>query len=444
VATHTVTTADNYWNITTPWKGSPVNAGDTINIVAGVYNANFIGFDGLDGANGNPITITNTGGQVRGTFGAAGSSSMKMTDCSYLDFLGNGSVGITYGFYWGERFRILNDVHHVTVAWHERTGGTSRVGIQAKQNPATKADTLHHLTFHHCYVHDIFGEAFYLGDADYIYGGTDYRTWDIIVRNCIANNTGEGIQCRAMLETGTNLVYDNLIINQTSPYNPPGFKAYPAAINIDYGAHVKVYNNIIRDCAAHSIVQMNFNRNDAFPNEYYNNLIVRTGESHTEDDFRHAIRIRDTHPAYIYNNTIVTTGFGGLGKGINLRNTNTTSQIYNNIILNTSANDAIQAQGLPGANIHDNLTDTVADSEDNTAYSIADMDFVASGSDNYHLQNTSPAVDAGTAVGAPADDLDNQTRDASPDVGCYEYLTFAPVATVTSTVAVPVTVTVSA
>ncbi len=100
---------------------------------------------------------------------------------------------------------------------------------------------------------------------------------------------------------------------------------------------------------------------------------------------------------------------------------------------------------MPAANIHHNLTDTVADSEDNTAYTIADMDFVDSGADDYHLQNTSPAVDAGTATDAPADDLDKQSRDASPDVGCYEYISaYAPTATATVTSVVPVTITVQA
>ena len=39
---------------------------------------------------------------------------------------------------------------------------------------------------------------------------------------------------------------------------------------------------------------------------------------------------------------------------------------------------------------------------------------------NLHLQANSPAVDAGTSVGAPADDAEGRYRDAQPDLGAYE------------------------
>ena len=41
--------------------------------------------------------------------------------------------------------------------------------------------------------------------------------------------------------------------------------------------------------------------------------------------------------------------------------------------------------------------------------------------DNFHLAENSPAVDAGTSVNAPAKDLDGHDRDATPDIGAYEY-----------------------
>ncbi len=38
-----------------------------------------------------------------------------------------------------------------------------------------------------------------------------------------------------------------------------------------------------------------------------------------------------------------------------------------------------------------------------------------------HLMNSSPAINAGTSEGAPADDFDALPRDSKPDIGAYEY-----------------------
>jgi len=40
---------------------------------------------------------------------------------------------------------------------------------------------------------------------------------------------------------------------------------------------------------------------------------------------------------------------------------------------------------------------------------------------DYHLRESSPAIDAGTPIGAPTGDLENHPRDARPDIGAYEF-----------------------
>lgn len=45
-----------------------------------------------------------------------------------------------------------------------------------------------------------------------------------------------------------------------------------------------------------------------------------------------------------------------------------------------------------------------------------------------HLLSNSPAIDAGTTSGAPADDFDGRPRDAQPDIGAYEFATAGSVA----------------
>ena len=56
---------------------------------------------------------------------------------------------------------------------------------------------------------------------------------------------------------------------------------------------------------------------------------------------------------------------------------------------------------------------------------VADPEFVDSANENFHLQSTSPAIDAGTNVGASYNvDIDGNTRggDGSWDIGAYEYV----------------------
>jgi len=47
--------------------------------------------------------------------------------------------------------------------------------------------------------------------------------------------------------------------------------------------------------------------------------------------------------------------------------------------------------------------------------------FVNAPAGDYHLTANSPAVNAGTPIGAPSDDLDGAPRDAQPDIGAFEF-----------------------
>jgi hypothetical protein len=49
------------------------------------------------------------------------------------------------------------------------------------------------------------------------------------------------------------------------------------------------------------------------------------------------------------------------------------------------------------------------------------VNFVLDGSGDYHLQATSPAVGAGTSVGAPSTDFDGKPRSKGIDIGPYQY-----------------------
>jgi predicted outer membrane repeat protein len=51
----------------------------------------------------------------------------------------------------------------------------------------------------------------------------------------------------------------------------------------------------------------------------------------------------------------------------------------------------------------------------------ADPQFVDAANGDYHLAAGSPAIDTGTPAGAPTHDIEGTTRDATPDMGAYEW-----------------------
>ena len=62
-----------------------------------------------------------------------------------------------------------------------------------------------------------------------------------------------------------------------------------------------------------------------------------------------------------------------------------------------------------------------------------DPKFVDEPKGDYHLAAGSPAINAGTQIGVPSDDLDGATRDAQPDIGAFEFAAMPrPLLTVTA------------
>jgi hypothetical protein len=132
--------------------------------------------------------------------------------------------------------------------------------------------------------------------------------------------------------------------------------------------------------------------------------------------------------ASLWNNTVVR-GKGSLGGGIFCDATRPQPTLRNNIVaLNSSGVWANAA--FTGASTNDVFGNTGANydgpSGDLTATQgnlSADPLFVNPAADEFHLTAHSPCVDAGTAIGNEAMDLDGAPRfvGASVDIGAYEY-----------------------
>ena len=128
------------------------------------------------------------------------------------------------------------------------------------------------------------------------------------------------------------------------------------------------------------------------------------------------------------NNTVVNnecisgTGFG-LSEGA--VESSLVTNFQNNMIFNTSPNVSIGV-GEPEANSNggnlladDSQADVFMDATDQL--SVADPLFVDQLNLDLHLQANSPAVDAGVSAGAPATDIEGNSRIGETDAGAYEY-----------------------
>jgi hypothetical protein len=123
----------------------------------------------------------------------------------------------------------------------------------------------------------------------------------------------------------------------------------------------------------------------------------------------------------VTNNIVVANGIAGMKTWASVSGTH--NQFQNNLFYN---NPTLYIQSGSGT-----LQNTIT----------ADPQFVnyqSNGSGDYHLKSTSPAIDAGVALGAPGFDFEGNIRPqgSTYDIGAYEYLmpvTPTPTATATPT-----------
>jgi len=201
-----------------------------------------------------------------------------------------------------------------------------------------------------------------------------------------------------------------------------------------YTHDIEVFQNILHDVGDNAFAvasedggtleDIYFYNNIAYNNRYVGLSVSANGLSGPMQDI------------YVVNNTFYDNGWTEWGGGIVVDNLNAQNVVIRNNV--TSQNLYFQIAvnpGLPAQNvtIDHNLIDGYRDHADEgetrgNHYVESDPLFVHAAGANFRLQYNSPAIDAGSAADAPAQDFDGRSRPldgdhdglVSYDIGAYE------------------------
>jgi uncharacterized repeat protein (TIGR01451 family) len=247
--------------------------------------------------------------------------------------------------------------------------------------------------------------------------GLNVRGGNVTVEgNTVRNAGSDGIHTQA--ETQEVTIRDNVVVGA----GDDGIDAR--------GARVWVIGNHVTDSLDDGLKCEEIGAGITIAaNRIFNNaamgIAVRTTPAFTitnnfiGDHISNTIELEDPGQGVIYHNTLVGASAGQQGKGIEIEGPMTVT-IINNIIINHE----IGVTAIPTAEVvldHTLLWNNASDPLSGTVVVQADPQFVDLAGYDYHLQETSPAIDAGTDVGVDIDiDGDPRPQDAAPDLGADE------------------------
>ena len=390
-----------------------IQPGDTICLEAGSRGS--LRIEDLHGTAVNPITIQNFGGQVEI---AEGSYGISLARSSHVRLSGGGDPAHFYGIRAGGTVGVGElstniEVDHVEVY----AAGFAGFLVKTDPNcdPATWREnfTMYDVSLHDNYAHHMQdGEGFYVGFSFYngyditcngqpttVYG---HVIEGLEIYNNITYDTGaEGIQ------VGSTPVGADIHDNVVQLYGQRPFAQFQDnGIQIGSGTGGLLYNNWVEEGPGNGLIMMGQGDNVIF-----NNVIVDAGSHGVFCDERGD----PVGTGYQFiNNAIINPAQDGIRIYADLMAMN---HIKNNIIVNPGTGEYV---------VKLNNTVPLEMSNNLFAATVAEVDFVDVTSGDYHLQASSPAVDAGLDASGfgVLSDKDGVARPfgGSYDIGAYEFL----------------------
>ncbi|HVW95795.1 MAG TPA: right-handed parallel beta-helix repeat-containing protein [Mucilaginibacter sp.] len=405
----TYTVQPSEWQV----DGSAMAPGSIICIPAGTRGA--LLFKNLRGTPDRPIIVVNKGGQVILSAALSAGYTFKTSNCKNFKVLGTGVAGVKYGFIidGGNIGMTMDDLSSDFEITNIEVRNSGFAGIMAKTDPTCNISTqrghfiMQNVSIHNNYVHNTGGEGFYIGNSFYADGvktscGTvlPHDVVDAKIYNNITDSTGcEGIQVGSAV-SGCE-IHDNVV---RSPGTAPFATGQNNGIQIGEGTGGKCYNNLIENAPGNGIIVLGLGDNLVF-----NNFIINSGDNGIFADSRYT-----PGPDFQFiNNTIVNTATDGIKLDSETIPMNT---VINNVIINPGSGTAIFRKSKRVKLTQ--LTNYI-DKD------ITGCKFVNFNGGDFHLQSSSPLIDAGTDVSTYGINADyyNTSRPSGKafDIGATEY-----------------------
>ena len=250
----------------------------------------------------------------------------------------------------------------------------------------------------------------FAGDRLESFYATDYAQWsriwinesshqDNIINNAIISNAAIGLQCSSILDYNTSH-HNKTIVNNTVIHN-----------NADVGVLVRAANIEMNNCQVSN--NQNYSVVMQVGNFTLNHVTVANYSGHT-------------NPSAVVGNffDVVTLNANGEYETVYMvGDANLTCR--NSILYGNRSDGEFGTSTLDGANINYTFQNCIVRKTEFDDHFIncfnKDPKFVSNYDQDYNLQETSPAIDAGmTGLGINTDLL-GRMRNGTPDIGAFEY-----------------------